>query len=647
VSTQPNPNTPVIDHEFLNSLEPSTRTDPYADVPQQMKDLPNWVVWKDDKIPYDPKTNQPADANDPSTWGTFEQAVDAAIDGAYRGIGFEFGNSPYEGIDFDGLLGGDRAADPYARAILAVAKNPYCEVSPSKTGLHSVVEGQLPAGAGHKFMLGEHRGIEIYDTKRYFTVTGDHFSGKGIPKVDSDLIYFLVSQFKNQKFKHLWLGEWQNVKDAKGRQIYPSQSEAVLALCSLLVKGGFNTSEKLDAAFRLSGLVPDEWDRTSKYTIPTALSGKEAASSTNSKPTAAIEFHTSARPDPDGDYVIAPSEGEEDGWFPLGDISLIGGASGTGKTTWIFDTLYKQKQGYAVLGHRTFGRTFHVLAYDRRRNANARTMRRMKLLPSDIPMTKPRRAFGVAAVQGIINEIEKMDPTPGIVFIEGLDMLIDDSNKKSVVSPFMDYLQEVAEHFHIAIIGSVGAPKAKRGEEYAAKRDKLSGSEAWGRSSETVCVLEYAEDDDGTTPQRSLTILPRNAGAEKFVMEFQSGRLVPVQPTAGVDPEPEVNPVGRPNLATQKAIKFLEKELQDGRPKIRAELCKKAKELEEIGQHAMDNAAAALHVVRIDYQDITLKNRPWRQRWSILPMHAVGGSDQEGSQSSLIDYGDTQKGRSA
>lgn len=53
-----------------------------------------------------------------------------------------------------------------------------------------------------------------------------------------------------------------------------------------------------------------------------------------------IEFHTPARPDPDGEYVIAPAEGQDDGWFPLGDISLIGGASGTGKTTWIFEMLH-------------------------------------------------------------------------------------------------------------------------------------------------------------------------------------------------------------------------------------------------------------------------------------------------------------------
>jgi hypothetical protein len=225
--------------------------------------------------------------------------------------------------------------------------------------------------------------------------------------------------------------------------------------------------------------------------------------------------------------------------------------------------LHKQKQGYPVLGHTTHKFLFHVLAYDRGKNAFMRTMRRLNLLENDIPTTPLRLAFGTDAVQGIINEVEKLNPIPSIIFIEGLDMLIDDANKKSTVSPFMRQLQEVAAHFHIALICSVGAPKTKRGEDYAAKRDKLSGSEAWGRNCETVAVLEFSEEDDGTAPRRELTILPRNASAEKFSLEFQSGRLVQVEAKADEDPE-EKNTGGAPPIARQRAIHLIEMALQHG-----------------------------------------------------------------------------------
>ena len=282
----------------------------------------------------------------------------------------------------------------------------------------------------------------------------------------------------------------------------------------------------------------------------------------------------------------------------------------THNTTWIFEMLHKQKQGWDIHGHKTRKYNFHVLAYDRGKNAFTRTMRRLRLNPSDVPTTPLPLAFGADAVQNIINEIEKMSPFPNIIFLEGLDMLIDDANKKSIVSPFMRQLQEVGAHFHIAMIGSVGAPKTKRGEDYAAKRDKLSGSEAWGRNCETVCVLEFSEDDDGTAPQRSLTVLPRNASAEKFTLQFENGRLVQVQATEEKEPEPQQKQTGRPNLELQKAIQFLEHELQDGTPKTKHELSDKASGLESINPKTLERAADVLQVKKEIYQDTSSRKIP-------------------------------------
>ena len=210
----------------------------------------------------------------------------------------------------------------------------------------------------------------------------------------------------------------------------------------------------------------------------------------------------------------------------------------------------------------------------------------------DVPTTPLPLAFGTAAVQNIINQIEKMSPVPSIIFIEGLDMLIDDANKKSTVSPFMRQLQEVSAHFHIALICSLGAPKTKRGEDYAAKRDHLSGSEAWGRNCETVCILEFSEEDDGTAPRRELTILPRNAPAEKFSLEFQFGRLVQVE--AKPD-EYDKNKGGRPSEQVQAAIHFIEQALQDG-PVSSKIIQRDAYEQENISRTTLYRAAKIIHV---------------------------------------------------
>lgn len=607
----------------------------HNDIPAELKQHPNWIVWrsiirdgKATKMPFDPKNGSPAKSNDPKTWGTFQQAIDTAdilTGGNYDGIGFQLHGTSLVGLDFDNSINAKGIVDPYVLDILALLGSPYTEVSPSGKGLHAFVEcDALPEG-GRKMSVG-HSGIEIYHGReggRYFTVTGDKTLGEGVPKInDITLPYTLITQNKDKKFKALWLGD--------SSLCGGDESKADFTLLSRLAVLTHNDPAKMEGYFSVSKLGQREkWRTRTDYRV---RSVKAAIADNQSGKVAdtpmGIEFHSDPLPDPDGDYVVAPAEGQDDGWFPLGDISLIGGASGTGKTTWIFEMLHKQKNGWDVLGHKTFKYTFQVLAYDRGQNAFTRTMRRLRLKPEDIPTTPLPLSFGTGAVQTIINEIEKMNPIPNIIFIEGLDMLIDDANKKSIVSPFMRNLQAVAAHFHIALICSVGAPKTKRGEDYAAKRDKLSGSEAWGRNCETVCVLEFSEEDDGTAPQRELTILPRNASAEKFTLQFDAGRLVEVQPTEEPEPAPEQKHIGRPNEAMQKAIRYIQKELQDGTRKDSLDIYARGQALERISRSTMDRAADALQVKAEMVPD--MDSRPsaggrirTRTMWSLPPMNAV------------------------
>lgn len=622
MSTNINP----LDDEFRKWLDapgpesesieaPEPKPGPYCAVPQELKDQPNWVVWGPTKIPYNPKTGIEAEANNPATWGAFAHALAAASDTDYAGIGFELGRTKLAGIDFDNVIK-KGVVDPYVMAILELLGNPYADQSPSGTGLHAFVEcDSLPPGK--RKLSKKHEGVEIYrpgptfeEGGRYFTVTGVHVSGAGIPKIeDMALPYLLLTQCRDKKFKSLWLGDTAAFDG--------DDSSADFALLVRLAALTQNDPAKMEAYFSASQLGQREkWTDRADYRERTIRAAIEANRTGKMIPPAQIEFHGKALPDPNDDYVIAPAEGQGDGWFPLGDVSLIGGASGTGKTTLIFELLWKQRNGMDVLGHKTFGRPFHVLAYDRGQNAFERTMIRLKLGNLDIPTTPLPLAFGTNAVQNIINEIEKMNPIPQVVFIEGLDMLIDDANKKSIVSPFMKQLQEVAAHFHLALIGSLGAPKTKRGEDYAAKRDHLSGSEAWGRNGETVAILEFSEDDDGTAPRRELTVLPRNAKAEKFSLIFENGRLVKLEAPPEEQPEdPNKRGPGRPDTKRQAAIEFLLRKLQDG-PRPIHELIAEAKDEENISRTTLYEVRKDAHIklgVKMDSE----------ATWELIPIEAT------------------------
>ena len=93
------------------------------------------------------------------------------------------------------------------------------------------------------------------------------------------------------------------------------------------------------------------------------------------------------------------------------------------------------------------------------------------------------------------------------------------------VSRNLKELQRVAQHYHVAIIGSVGCPKMKAKDRYVSLRDTVFGSAAWGRKVETIVALQKSEGRD-TDEKTVLTILPRNAKHEEYTLQFERGRLV-------------------------------------------------------------------------------------------------------------------------
>src|SRR5258708_29532738 len=265
-------------------------------VPAPLLDTPNWVVWryetrhgKQTKVPYqavpvdgDPK----AKSNDSSTWADFCDAFaecyngpeynGPAYDGApsrprYDGVGFMLVGSKYTRIDFDGVAP-NRVIDPYVANILKLAGNPYAECSPSGVGVRMFVGGtQLPLGKRKFSTSGTTKfGAEIYsgaETGRYLTVTGDKIKGSGnsIPALtewELELVYLLVSQILEDKFKALWL----NDQDFIAKNYAEDQSRADAALCAMLVPLFGRDPEKIEAAFSESGLGEREkWINRKDY----------------------------------------------------------------------------------------------------------------------------------------------------------------------------------------------------------------------------------------------------------------------------------------------------------------------------------------------------------------------------------------------
>jgi len=249
-----------------------------ADIPKELKDLPQWVLWKYDlhngkwtKVPHSSdQTWKRASTTDPKTWGTFDAAYKMYSHDEGDGIGFVF-TPPFIGVDFDHVENEPRAMEEIQ------AFSSYAETSPSGQGYHVICKGRLPGKGAKK------GNYEIYTEGRFFTVTGSHL--EGTPKTVNDAQPAIDAFLE----KHIDMQEGQDIpitaapasasspdgveiirmleNDTKATSLmrgdtsgYPSPSEADMALCC---KIAFYTKDagEIDCIFRQSGLFREKWNR--------------------------------------------------------------------------------------------------------------------------------------------------------------------------------------------------------------------------------------------------------------------------------------------------------------------------------------------------------------------------------------------------
>ena len=119
----------------------------YKDIPQELKDLAQWVVWgkvaknAPKKQPYNAKTDMPAKVDASSTWTTFEDCMQAIKKCKYIGAGFVF-NHGYIAIDLDNVIDSKGNVLTEAKEIIEMLDS-YTEYSQSKKGFHIIIKGDM------------------------------------------------------------------------------------------------------------------------------------------------------------------------------------------------------------------------------------------------------------------------------------------------------------------------------------------------------------------------------------------------------------------------------------------------------------------------------------------------------------------------
>jgi hypothetical protein len=235
-------------------------------VPLELRERPQWCACGPNKVPIDPKTRRYAAVDDPSTWGTFEQAVTAG----FKHVGYMLSaDDPFAIIDLDNKVEDPAPPEELERHESIVNMlDSYTERSASGRGTHIIVKGKVPKGVrrGH---------VELYSDLRFMICTGDVVRSKPVaerqeivinmwsqmnPTILIDLSEDGEEEYTDREIHERALAAANGAKydmltrnDQDWRDHYGSQSEADLALIAMLTFYSKNNAQ-VKRLFRTSPL---------------------------------------------------------------------------------------------------------------------------------------------------------------------------------------------------------------------------------------------------------------------------------------------------------------------------------------------------------------------------------------------------------
>ncbi len=547
-----------------------------------LKTLKRWVLWKLEpgkdgkptKVPYLPNGYK-ASITDHAQLRTYSEVEPHLA--KFSGIGLALGlidGMEVWGVDIDKCCDAVTGKfSPESRQVV-IELNSYAEFSPSGTGCHIWGLGSLEGKGLQKPYPGAKQ-IEVKGLGYYQTYTARHLSKTpatledrqeqitalyrrvaAISKPGKTSLVVAVPLTEKERFQKLWAGDMSAYND--------DHSAADFALCILLAKKYGCNAFKIADEYAKSGLYREKWDRDDyrETTITRAILAVAKES-----PVIFDDEQDPITDDGVDEYLINRLTTEHEGWFPKGDVSLVGGSSGTGKTYWMMALLEKVRHGGEVWGHTSTARDYRVLMLDRGAKAMRRTLDKLGLSAEAkqrvLRLTGAQRDLGPVAV---LTQATERDPGAECWFIEGLDMWLKEAGKMSEVSAVLDDLQRLATLRNIAVIASVGSSKEKTAEgrdtERYRGRDTIFDSVAWGRKAETIVLISKTDNDPlHDDCPRQYSILVRNGRSEHFWMDFAGGELRIVPRPEPKEPVKIAKPTAIERMARNCMAKFKPGEL--------------------------------------------------------------------------------------
>lgn len=523
----------------------------YSKIPLELANLNQWVCWgwngSPPKLPIDPKAENPAKAGISQSWGLFSEAVACMDEGKCSGIGFEFNSNDIVGIDLDHCFQENGTLHPEVADIVNQFGS-YTEISQSGTGLHIICKGKLPGKAIKS------KTVEMYDSGRYFALTGNIYDNKetlceaqkainslyeglvaarekaqekptqssGLSLDDTKLIEVAVNARNGSLFCDLFQGK------IKGK--YSSQSEADLALCNILAFYTGKNAAQMDRLFRQSALMRDKWDRPQSGSTYGAITIQNAIDHCfqvfNPRATAEQDFgklkkHTlpiisakelQSKDIPPIRYVVVDM-------FPQG-LSLLASPPKYGKSWFVLDLCLSVAAGNRFLNHETIKSGCLYMALE---DSERRLQDRMNkiLAGADAPQHFDYATSALEIGQGLIEQLDdymRQKPETGLIVIDTLQK-VRPAGKAGESAYSTDYrevgmMKQFADKYKICL---VLVHHLRKMADDTDPFNRISGTNGIMGAADTALVMSRAKRTD---TQTTLSVTGRDVESSETVIQF-------------------------------------------------------------------------------------------------------------------------------
>jgi AAA domain len=219
-----------------------------------------------------------------------------------------------------------------------------------------------------------------------------------------------------------------------------------------------------------------------------------------------------------------------DGLLPTGEVHVLVGSSGIGKSTFLYDFINRWQHGAEIFGRKATRYPYIILSNDRSKAGIIRTLQRLGLNPRlfNIKETlstvyrggylEDGRTQRMSDLEFTIRESVKKQPVLRVIFVEGLHIGQAEGNDYGATSRSLKGLNALCQELDLTIVGTTHTPKHGAVQS---TREAILGSVANGGMIETVITFARVKDTI------KLVVIPRQERELTFWFAWsEDGKLV-------------------------------------------------------------------------------------------------------------------------